>query len=118
MAPSQPPTPPSPDGQQDAARGKPRAPYARTYVLLPPTADADWAAGVVEGAWDTHRFTIGGSADDAGIGDLDFRRVIAVNPAAWGDDLFAFFETYYHGALYVPLAVDTPQELAQRLGEL
>jgi hypothetical protein len=116
--PNQPPTPPPPDGQEDAWRGKPRAPYARTYVLLPPTADAAWAAGVVEGAWDTHRFTIGGSADDAGIGDLDFRRIIAVNPAAWGDDLFAFFETYYEGVLYVPLAAETPQELAQRLGEL
>ena len=96
-------------------RGKPRAAYARTYVLLPPGADAAWANGVVEGAWDARRFTIGGSADDAGIGDLDFRRVIAVNPAAWGDDLLAFFETYYPDVLYVPLVADTPQELTERL---
>jgi murein DD-endopeptidase MepM/ murein hydrolase activator NlpD len=98
-------------------RGQPRVDYARTYVLLPPQADAAWARAVVDAAWDTHRFTIGGSADDAGIGDLDFRRVIAVNPAAWGDDLFAFFEAHYPGALYVPVEVHTPQELKERLTE-
>ena len=96
-------------------RGQPREPYARTYVLLPPNANAAWARAVVDASWDTHRFTIGGSADDAGIGDLDFRRVIAVNPAAWGDDLFAFFETYYSGVSYVPINADTPQSLAAQL---
>ncbi|MFQ6101922.1 MAG: M23 family metallopeptidase [Anaerolineae bacterium] len=109
--PSQPPPQPGP------LRGKPRAPYARTYVLLPPGAGAAWASGVVEGAWDAHRFTIGGSADDAGIGDLDFRRVIAVNPTAWSDDLLAFFETYYPGVLYVPLVADTSEQLVERLKE-
>jgi len=64
-----------------------------------------------------HRFTIGGSADDAGIGDLDFRRVIAVNPAAWGDDLLAFFETHYPGVLGARLVADMPQQLAERLRE-
>jgi len=107
--------PDQPPPQPDAPRGEPRVPYARTYVLLPPGAGSAWASGVVEGAWDEHRFTIGGSADDAGIGDLSFRRVIAVNPAAWGDDLFAFFETYYSGVCYVPLVADTPQDLVQRL---
>jgi len=98
-------------------RGKPRALYARTYVLLPPGAGTAWASAVVEGAWDVHRFTIGGSADDAGIGDLDFRRVIAVNSAAWDDDLRAFFETHYPGVLYAHLVADTPQQLAERLRE-
>jgi murein DD-endopeptidase MepM/ murein hydrolase activator NlpD len=107
--PGQPPLQPNPP------RGKPRVPYARTYVLLPPNANATWAHAVVDAAWDTHRFTIGGSADDAGIGDLDFRRIIAVNPAAWGDDLFAFFEAYYAGVSYVPIDADTPQELAAQL---
>jgi murein DD-endopeptidase MepM/ murein hydrolase activator NlpD len=107
--PDQPPLQPSPP------RGKPRVPYARSYVLLPPNADAAWARAVVDAAWDAHRFTIGGSADDAGIGDLDFRRIIAVNPAAWGDDLFAFFETHYPGVSYVPVDADTPQDLAAQL---
>ena len=109
--------PSQPPAQPESRRGEPRAPYARTYVLLPPGADSAWAAAVVAGAWDAHRFTVGGSADDAGIGDLDFRRVVAVNPAAWGDDVFAFFETHYPGVLYVPLVAETPQELAERLGE-
>lgn len=109
--PAQPPVQPQPP------RGKPRTPYDRTYVLMPPAADAAWAGAVIEGAWDAHRFTVGGSADDAGIGDLNFRRVIAVNPAGWGDDLLAFFDTYYRGILYVPVIVDTPRELAERLSE-
>ena len=118
--PAQPPPPMGGAKGGEPPRGKPRAPYARTYVLLPPGADGTWAKGVVEGAWDTHRFTIGGSADDAGIGDLDFRRVLAVNPAAWapgagGDDLLTFFDTYYPGVLYVPIEADTPQELVERL---
>jgi hypothetical protein len=94
-------------------------------VLLPPEADAAWAQATVEATWDAHRFTIGGSADDAGIGDLDFRRVVAVNPAAWGDESSAepaaalreFFDTHYPGVLYVSLVAETPQELAERLRE-
>ena len=92
-------------------------PYDRTYVLLPPGAGAAWASAVVAGGWDNHRFTIGGSADDAGIGDLDSRRVVAINPAAWGDGLPAFFETYYPGVIYVALVADTPQELAEKLDD-
>jgi murein DD-endopeptidase MepM/ murein hydrolase activator NlpD len=107
--------PAEPPSQPEPPRGLPREPYARSYVLLPPGADAAWARAVVDAAWDAHRFTVGGSADDAGIGDLDFRRIIAVNPAAWGDDLFAFFEIYYAGVAYVPVEADTPQELARRL---
>jgi hypothetical protein len=109
--------PAQPPAQPNPPRGRPRAPYARTYVLLPPGADAAWAQAVVDATWDAHRFTVGGSADDAGIGDLDFRRVVAVNPAAWDGDLSAFFESHYSGILYVPLVAETPQELGERLGE-
>ncbi|MDY7079870.1 MAG: peptidoglycan DD-metalloendopeptidase family protein [Chloroflexota bacterium] len=98
-------------------RGQPRTPYSRTYVLLPPEADAAWAQAVVDATWDMHRFTIGGSADDAGVGDLDFRRVVAVNPAAWGDDLHTFFETHYPGVIYVPIEAETPEQLAEQLRE-
>ncbi len=71
----------------------------------------------LRGAWDRRRFTVGGSADDAGIGDLDFRRVIAINPAAWDRDLWAFFEEHYPGVLYVPLVAETPQGLTAALSE-
>jgi hypothetical protein len=99
-------------------RGQPRVQYERTYVLLPPAADADWALAVVGGAWDQSRYTIGSSADDAGIGDLDARRVIAVNPGQWPSDLRAFFEEHYPGVEYIPVEADTPADLRQKLEQL
>jgi hypothetical protein len=92
-------------------RGMPRASYARTYVLLPPEAGVEWAAEAIWGSWNARRFTIGGSADDAGVGTLDVRRVIAVNPGGWPGDLKAFFEMHYPGVIYVPLEVDRPESL-------
>jgi hypothetical protein len=98
-------------------RGAPREQYERTYVLLPPTAGAEWAKAVVEARWESDRFTIGGSADDAGIGDLDDRRVIAVNPGEWQGEtsLAEFFELYYPGVEFVAIEANTPQALAQKL---
>jgi hypothetical protein len=99
-------------------RGLPRVQYERTYVLLPPGADAAWARAVIDAAWDGRRFTIGGSADDAGIGDLDTRRVIAVNPSRWTDDLKAFFDKYYPGIEYVAIEANTPRKLRRELERL
>lgn len=99
-------------------RGQPREQYARTYVLLPPDAGEAWALEAVDATWDQHRYTIGGSADDAGIGDLDVRRVIAVNPGKWSGDLQAFFEEYYPGVEYIPVEASTPAELKQKLEQL
>jgi len=99
-------------------RGLPREQYQRTYVLLPPDADAAWALAVVDGAWDEHRYTIGSSADDAGIGDLDKRRVIAVNPEKWPSDLRAFFQEHYPSVEYVPIEAADPQELQKKLQTL
>jgi hypothetical protein len=86
-------------------------------VLLPPNADAAWARAVVDGAWDERRYTIGSSADDAGIGDLDVRRVIAVNPHEWPGTLSLndFFNQYYPGVEYTPVTAATPAELARKL---
>jgi len=93
----------------------PREQYERTYVLLPPGTDAAWAVAVIEATWDEKRFTVGGSADDAGIGDLDSRRVLAVNPARWPDDLQAFFERWYPGVAYTPVMAATLAELVEAL---
>jgi len=103
---------------EQPCRGLPREQYARIYVLLPPDADRTWARAVVHATWDAHRFTVGGSADDAGIGDLDSRTVIAVNPSHWPSDLEAFFQTYYPGVRYIPLEATTPEELSVRLRAL
>jgi hypothetical protein len=115
--PSTGPTVPIEPTEPSEARGKPRVQYERTYVLLPPDADVDWAQAVVKSAWDTMRFTIGGSADDAGIGDLDARRVIAVNPGRWPgpQTLAEFFAKHYPGVEYAPITAATPDELAQKL---
>ena len=81
-------------------RGQPRSQYQRAYVLLPPSAGVEWVLELIEnGGWEQARYTIGGSADDAGIGDLDVRRVIAINPNEWGD-LQEFYASYYPGVEY------------------
>jgi hypothetical protein len=69
----------------------------------------------VEATWDQKRWTIGGSADDAGIGDLDNRVVVAVNPAQWGDDLQGFFKKHYPGVVYRPVQASTPEALKTKL---
>jgi len=105
------------EGEAGIPRGKPRVQYDRTYVLLPPTADAAWAQAVVESTWDQHRYTIGGSADDAAVGDLDVRRVIGINPQEWQGDqsLEEFYAQYYPGVEYRAITAATPEELAQKL---
>ncbi len=109
-------TPPStPPPQPQPPRGLPRVQYERTYVLLQPVADSDWAVAAMDGGWDISRLTVGGSADDAGIGDLDSRRVVAVNPGDWGDDLQAFFAQHYSGVAYVPITADNTYQVRGRL---
>lgn len=101
-----------------AERGLPREQYDRTYVLLPPDADLAWALAAIDSVWDRCRYTVGSSADDAGIGDLDHRRVIAINPEKWPSDLPAFFATYYPGVDYVAVRARTPSELKRKLKNL
>ncbi len=99
--------------------GLPREQYERTYVLLPPGAGAEWVRAILEsGAWDRRRWTIGGSADDAGIGALLSKTVIAINPSLWPGDLEAFFRQYYPGTRYVPLIAATPEELRRKLEQM
>jgi len=109
-----------PEEPTETPRGAPRVQYERTYVLLPTTADAAWAHAVVAATWDASRYTIGSSADDAGIGDLNVRRVIAVNPGDWPGDrpLGAFFEAFYPEVAYTPVTASTPEELEQKLRRL
>jgi hypothetical protein len=99
-------------------RGKPREQYKRAFVLLPPGAGSEWAQAVVDATWDDHHYTIGRSADDAGIGDLQERIVIAINPSGWPSDLKAFFEQYYPGVQYHAVEANTPAQLRARLQRL
>ncbi len=103
----------SPAGQ---AWGAPRIQYARTYVLLPPTAGREWAQAVLEsGGWERHHWTIGSNADDAGIGALNNKTVIAVNPAEWQMPLQAFFQRNYPRTRYIAVRAATPAELREKL---
>jgi hypothetical protein len=106
-----------PGGGRETARlqGKPRDQYARTYVLLPPDADADWARAVINATWDQRRWTVGSSADDAGIGDLDHRYVIAVHPGRWPTDLRSFYAEHYPGVTYAEVEATSPERLEAQL---
>ena len=75
----------------------------------------------MDATWESQRLTLVASADDAGIGDLDVRKVIAVNPEAWGDGedgmgLRGFFQRYYPGIEYQPLVAGIPNDLRIALG--
>jgi hypothetical protein len=96
----------------------PRLQYARVYVLMPQDAGREWVSAVLQsGKWEERRWTIGSSADDAGVGPRN-RTVIAVNPGRWSGDLKGFFDQYYPGVNYVRLEADSPDDLVQRLRQL
>ena len=93
----------------------PRIDYERTYVLLPPGGSNAWIQAVIDsGAWSKNLWTVGSSADDAGLGPTK-RRVIAVNPQRWPSDLKAFFDLYYPGVEMVTILAATPNDLRQIL---
>jgi hypothetical protein len=96
-------------------RGMPRVQYRRTYVLLPSDAGREWAIAVVNATWDEEHYTVGSSADDAGVGDLDERSVVAINPTSWPDNLESFFKEHYPGVKYSDVHAVTAAELGGRL---
>jgi murein DD-endopeptidase MepM/ murein hydrolase activator NlpD len=108
----------APEPPPAVAIGSPRVQYARTVVLLPPPAGLDYVEAVLRATWDINRYTVGGSADDGGIGDLDQRRVIAVNPQQWNGDLPAWYSQNYPGIDYVPVFAATPSALQALLRSL
>lgn len=122
-SPTQPPTTPTPAPAPAPApsipnRGQPREQYSRIYVLLPPNAtDPVWVDAIAQATWQDRRFTIGASADDAGLGNLHARLVVAINPQAWGTTppLDQWFAKNYPGVTYGTLQADTPADLAQLL---
>lgn len=111
------PSEPGEPAEPAKGRGQPRVQYERTYVLLPPGAGAAWARAVVDGTWDRDHYTIGSSADDAGVGDLDVRRIIAVNPQKWPGalSLQEFYAQYYPSVEYKTVTAASPAELTRKL---
>lgn len=92
-----PPPPPPPDPGE--CRGRPREPYARTFALLHPSWQQTEQARVTFHARSAQGNTVGFSADDAGIGDLDVKRVVGYGP--WDATVMrAWFAEHYPGAAY------------------
>ena len=91
--------------------GSPRTAYRRVYVLLPPTADQKWLLAAARGGF-VGRLTIGFSADDAGLGDLEQRQVLAVNPHHWPQVLTeAWFKQHYPGVAFTAVVANSPDDL-------
>ena len=109
---------PDPDPVPVSGRGQPRIDYKRTYLLLPPLTSVEdavsWWAAACLSAFKAN-WTVGGSADDAGIGDLSYRRVLAVNPELWGGDLQAFYAEWYPGVTYIPIIATSALEMQLKL---
>ncbi|MBO36462.1 MAG: peptidase S8 [Anaerolineaceae bacterium] len=98
------------------ARGYPRTQYNRVYLLLPQDSGPEWIQSVVSSdQWSKKLWTVGFSADDAGIGNLDNRLVIVVNPESWGGNMATWYEEHYPGVLYLPVSVTQPQNLTEYL---
>lgn len=106
-------------------KGDPRMQYHRVYVLLPQDLDIEWYNAVLWAYYDISRaptfYTLGASADDAAVGNLDKRTILAVNPALWGPGdhgrgLRGFYEDHYglgveSGLVYKEIIADTPKML-------
>jgi hypothetical protein len=91
--------------------GRPRVAYHRVYVLLPPAADIKWLLAAARGSFEG-RYTIGFSADDAGVGELESRHVLAVNPHHWPETLTAaWFYHHYPGARFTAVVANRPEDL-------
>jgi hypothetical protein len=96
-------------------RGAPRDQYARTYILLPGSFPLDMVLAAARVAYEA-KATLGFAADDAGVGDLDQRRVICVSPDQIGDGLSqAWYDQYYPGVEFVAVYARNPTDLEQKL---
>jgi hypothetical protein len=105
------------EGEATPQRGAPRVQYARTYLLLPADIDPAMAQAAMRTALKT-KVTVGFSPDDAGIGDLDERRVICVNPDQIGTGLRAWYARFYPGVAFVPVTAEDAAGLEARLEAL
>lgn len=82
--------------EEQGGRGKPRVPYAREYWVIDSRASSSEVQQIVARAYSS-RITVGFSYDDAGIGNLDVRKVVV-----WGDEhdrgaLRNWYARYYGG---------------------
>lgn len=93
--------------------------YHRTYLLLPPRANLDWFIAAGQGSWDKHRYTVGGSADDASIPatDLASQTVILVNPNAWEGNIIAYLRSRSPSIKIRSINANSPDHLRTLLAQ-
>ena len=82
--------------EEQGGRGKPRVQYAREYWVIDSRATLSEVLQIVAEAY-PNRITVGFSYDDAGIGNLNTRKVVV-----WGDEhdrdtLRNWYQQYYGG---------------------
>lgn len=83
-------------GSGSSGRGRPRVQYAREYWVVDSRATLSEFLQIVDMAY-PNRITVGFSYDDAGIGDLNTRKVVV-----WGDEhdrnvLLNWYQQHYGG---------------------
>jgi hypothetical protein len=101
--------------EQEKPRGTPRIPYDRTYILLPNDIRLDMALAAMRAAHEK-KSTVGFSADDAGIGDLDDRRIVCVNPRTIGTGLTQdWYDEHYPGVEFDIVEATDSTELEAKL---
>lgn len=94
---STPETPSTPPSSSQPARGAPRVQYRRVYKLIHNSVDENTAANIFKQARSTGQ-TVGFSADDAGIGDLNERIVEVYGwPVNNQQELVDFYNKHYPG---------------------
>jgi GH24 family phage-related lysozyme (muramidase) len=76
--------------------GEPRVQYEREYWLMPPDGKTHEFMQVATAAF-SQKATIGFSADDAGIGNLDVKRVRLLFPDRQPEGIKEWFDTHYTG---------------------
>ena len=101
---------------QNPTRGLPRTQYARKYLLMPQITRRAYLQAIVDsGVMTKFRWTVGFSADDAGIGQLDSKSIIAMNSHEWGPNLLEWYSTNYSGISMEEITVTTPGQLREHL---
>ena len=88
-------------------RGQPRVQYERTYYLMPPDASKQEFMDIAGEVYN-QKSTVGFSADDAGIGDLDKRNAVLVYPERQPKKLTEWFSTHYNGVNIIHHPKHTP----------
>lgn len=101
--------------QTSECRGEPREQYTRKVVVIPASATLARAVEIFTWAWQNGRMTVGGSYDDAGIGDLNNKTAILMDLPAdqhpifenWFDQWYPGTNVQFSGNIYLPWPVQT-----------